>query len=185
MLIWAVTSIFVVPTTNVRKLILFDLVPRALKRNGSPVSLVRRLRRDRAADGETSSRSMTDKPNWQAAGFHSPNKRWRQSCRIKARSWSKLSWRDCRSYSARVRRRQKVSNGYDAKRLFCSKYAHVFNGLQGQHFSGPTMSMKQGAILKAGAARTSEANRVNHCTVATFRYVRGVVSRVALKELQT
>jgi hypothetical protein len=53
-----------------------------------------------------------------------------------------------------------VSNGYDAKRLFCSKYAHVFNGLQGQHFSGPTMSMKQGAILKAGAARTSEANRV-------------------------
>jgi hypothetical protein len=111
MLIWAVTSIFVVPTTNVRKLILFDLVPRALKRNGSPVSLVRRLRRDRAADGETSSRSMTDKPGWQAAGFHSPNKRWRQSCRIKARSWSKLSWRDCRSYSARVRRRQKVSNG--------------------------------------------------------------------------
>jgi hypothetical protein len=28
---------------------------------------------------------MTDKPSWQAAGFHSPNKQWRQSCRIKAR----------------------------------------------------------------------------------------------------
>jgi hypothetical protein len=51
---------------------------------------------------------------------------------------------------------------------FISKYAHVFNGLQG-HFSGPTMSMKQRAILKAGAGRTSEANRVNHCTIATFR----------------
>jgi hypothetical protein len=36
-----------------------------------------------------------------------------------------------------------VSNGYDAKRLFCSKYAHVFNGLRG-HFSGPTISTKHG-----------------------------------------
>jgi hypothetical protein len=34
MLIWAVTSIFVVPTTNVRKLIVFELVPRAPKRYG-------------------------------------------------------------------------------------------------------------------------------------------------------
>ena len=69
MLIWAVTLIFVVPTTNVRKLIVFELVPRALKRYGGPVSLVRRLGRDRAADGETSSRSMTDKPSWAGGGF--------------------------------------------------------------------------------------------------------------------
>jgi hypothetical protein len=115
---------------------------------------------------------MTDKPSWQAAGFHSPNKQWRQSCRIKARIGQNF-----RGETVDATRRESA----DAKKCrmgmtpndFLFKIRYVFNDLQG-HFSGPTMSMKQGAILKAGAGRTSEANRMNHCTIATFRYVRGL-----------
>jgi hypothetical protein len=126
---------------------------------------------------------MTDKPSWQAAGFHSPNKQWRQSCRIKARIGQNF-----RGETVDATRRESA----DAKKCrmgmtpndFLFKIRPCFQrparALFGTDHVDETGSNPES---RRGPNQRSQSNEpLYYCDVSLRE---GVVSRVALKELQT